>query len=424
MGAGGPDEVATCTPVSAMSFLAGVTMGTVNTLVMKLLFDMQTVGVDGQMTKFEKPVFMALVMFAGMLLSLPGWWLYQRSLPKQDRDDPTPMRVYLLLAVPATFDLVGTILAQIGLLYVTASLFMLVRCFVIIVTALLKVFVLGHNLAKHMWLGVVINFVAMMVVSAPAFTQPFAEGERDPRIGIFFICLSCIVQGSQYVFEEKVMAVDGAAPMIVVGMEGFWGVLMAVIVCWPLCYYLPGPDKGSLENMHEAFFMLNDGTILVWMCVFFVSVAMYNVFAVFITHLLNSIWHAILDNFRPVAVWGVDLFIYYFVSQKFGERWVYPGSYLQLVGMIILFFGTAVYNGSVPCLIFSDAKEVEEKEIQNFREEVPSYARSPLISTPSSMASPYVFRSPLIAGKRKTSTSKARKEGVSYGSINKGKEWP
>lgn len=49
-------------------------MGTVNTLVMKVLFDMKAVGIDGQETKFEKPVFMALVMFTGMLLSMPGWW--------------------------------------------------------------------------------------------------------------------------------------------------------------------------------------------------------------------------------------------------------------------------------------------------------------------------------------------------------------
>eukprot|EP00808_Paulinella_micropora_P017849 g46421.t1 len=416
------DDAATCTPVSAFSFLAGVTMGTVNTLVMKVLFDTEVVGLDGQMTKFEKPVFMSLVMFLGMLLSLPGWWLYQRSLPKQDREDPTPMRVYLLLAVPATFDLVGTILAQIGLLYVTASLFMLVRCFVIVVTALLKVFVLGHNLAKHMWLGVVINFVSMMVVSAPAFMQPIAAGDRDPRIGIFFIALSCLVQGSQYVFEEKVMSVDGAPPMIVVGMEGFWGALLAIFVCWPLCYALPGPDKGSLENMWEAFYMLNNGFILSWLSVFFVSVALYNVFAVFITHLLNSIWHAILDNFRPVSVWGVDLAIYYLVSPAFGEKWESPGSWLQFAGMLILFFGTAVYNGSIPWLVWPDAQEVENLEEYYYKDEFPVYQRSPAMAhTPSSMASPYLMRSPLMTRQRKTSKQRAaHMAGPSYGSLNEG----
>ena len=32
----------------------------------------------------------------------------------------------------------------------------------------------------------------------------FCADNRDPRVGIGFILLSCLVQGTQYVFEEKV----------------------------------------------------------------------------------------------------------------------------------------------------------------------------------------------------------------------------
>jgi len=34
-----------------------------------------------------------------------------------------------------------------------------------------------------------------------------------------FIVLSCLVQGTQYVFEEKLMHVDDVPPLVVVGME-------------------------------------------------------------------------------------------------------------------------------------------------------------------------------------------------------------
>ena len=44
-------------------------------------------------------------------------------------------------------------------------------------------------------------------------------GTRDPRIGVGFIILSCMVQGTQYVFEEKVMTVEGLPPMLLVGLE-------------------------------------------------------------------------------------------------------------------------------------------------------------------------------------------------------------
>jgi hypothetical protein len=76
-------------------------------------------------------------------------------------------------------------------------------------------------------------------------------------------------------------------------------------------------------------------------------VSAYNIFAVFVTHFLSSIAHAILDGFRPVTVWGTDLAIYYLITHgQYGEAWT-RFSWLQFGGMCLLFFGTAVYNGSI-----------------------------------------------------------------------------
>lgn len=42
-------------------------------------------------------------------------------------------------------------------------------------------------------------------------------------------------------------------------------------------------------------------------------------------------------------VWVTELFIYYFISQSFGEEWTNE-SYLLLAGMLILFYGVSIYN--------------------------------------------------------------------------------
>jgi len=335
--------------------------------------------------------------------------IYINSLLKK-KDPPIRTQVYFLLAIPSCFDLFGSVLAQFGLLYVTPSLFMLVRCFVIIVTAILKVTVLNNRLAKHMWLGVGINFMAMCLVSFPAFLSPGGES-RDPRIGILFILLSCLVQGSQYVFEEKVMTVDGAPALVVVGMEGLWGCIFSIGVCWPLFYLCPGTDKGSMENLYDAVVMLNNSSLLTtYLLIFLCSVSLYNVFAVLITYLLNSIWHAILDNFRPIAVWATDLAIYYAISDgSHGESWEYPGSYLQFGGMLTLFFGTAVYNGSVPQLRWDDLDEEEDEDAPK---------KGALIHTPAGMASPALTRSPLIQRRPPQSHQHSSHPLTNYGSTN------
>lgn len=106
-----------------------------------------------------------------------------------------------------------------------------------------------------------------------------------------------------------------------------------------------------MENFYDSIALLKNSQalqIVTW--IFLFTVALYNVFAVFVTKFLSSIWHAILDNFRPVSVWSTDLVIYYFFTQgRFGESWT-PYSWLQFAGMMVLFVGTAVYNGSIPTL--------------------------------------------------------------------------
>jgi drug/metabolite transporter (DMT)-like permease len=110
----------------------------------------------------------------------------------------------------------------------------------IIITALLKGFVLKERLAKHMWLGVIINSLAMGLVSVSALLGGSAEGQKDAKLGLGFIFLSCLVQGTQYIFEEKVMSVGGAHPLALVGLEGLWGVVLMCVVVFPLAYVVPG----------------------------------------------------------------------------------------------------------------------------------------------------------------------------------------
>ncbi|CAN0177172.1 unnamed protein product, partial [Laminaria digitata] len=142
-------------------------------------------------------------------------------------------------------------------------------------------------------------------------------------------------QGSQYIFEEKVMAVDNAPPLIVIGMEGLWGTIIMILIC-PIAAALPGRDLGSLENTADSFFMVSQsGAIQVMLVLFFITITSYNIFCIYVTAYLSAIWHAILDNFRPIGVWGTDLVIFYFITNgAFGESWT-PYSWLQFAGMMV-----------------------------------------------------------------------------------------
>jgi len=327
-------------------------------------------------------------MFAAMLFAIPLFWVGQMLKPKREREWPE-FRVLVKMLVPSTFDMLGTALSQAGLLYTTASMFQLLRCSVIIITAILKIILFGERLAGYMWAGVVVNTIAMALVGSTSFMEDESGGGvlgSDPKLGFFLIMLSVVVQGAQYVFEEKVMANDNCPPLMVIGMEGFWGVLLTFFIAFPVAYILPGNDYGgSFESAYDAWVMwMNDGKIRLLVCLFFVSITGYNVMSIYVTKLLSSIWHAILDNFRPVSVWMFGLLIYYSWSDgTMGEAWG-TYSFLQLAGMLLLFVGTAIYNGSVPCCLFG-------LEGYTALEGVDKHMR-----TPGRMTTPTLMRSPML----------------------------
>ena len=105
--------------------------------------------------------------------------------------------------------------------------------------------------------------------------------------------------------------------------------------------------------------------------------------------MMSSVWHAILDNFRPISVWGVDLALFYVVtSGAFGEAWAYPGSYVQVAALGVLLYGTAVYNGSIKVPGCSYPPDAQQPQLL-----------SPMVVRASpALASSQVMKSPLIHG--------------------------
>lgn len=71
----------------------------------------------------------------------------------------------------------------------------------------------------------------------------------------------------------------------------------------------------------------------------------------------------------------------------FGEQWT-SASYLQLAGLLVLFFGTAVYNGSV--YTFDDTSAYQPIAAEETGDD--GYVHVPLIRTDSSMASSTLMR--------------------------------
>eukprot|EP00978_Attheya_sp_CCMP212_P014528 scaffold37055_cov44-Attheya_sp.AAC.1 len=285
------------------------------------------------------------------------------SLYEDNENDVDPMKLptwmYFFLAIPSIFDLGATMLCMMGLRYIDVSIYQMLRGSGIIFVALMKQHVLKDVLYRFQWVGVFGNVTSVFFVGTTAILASKAAsqdvdddttggaGSGEAFLGVLLVMAGAFVQSLQFVFEEKVMTMDiPSPPLLLIGMEGLWGTVLCVFVLYPMAYYLPGEDHGSYENAWNTYEMIcNSSTIQSFFIIYFIAIFLYNLFAVLVTFLLNSVWHAILDNFRPITVWSTDLFIYYVISQTgdLGEAWT-KWSFVQLAGMFVLFYGTAIYN--------------------------------------------------------------------------------
>lgn len=91
---------------------------------------------------------------------------------------------------------------------------------------------------------------------------------------------------------------------MVIGCEGIWGTILTLVLVYPIAYALPGADNGSFEDPYDALAMVSNSSTLQYLVAgFVIFVTIYNCMAVYVTKYLSAIWHAILDNFRPITIW-------------------------------------------------------------------------------------------------------------------------
>ena len=95
-----------------------------------------------------------------------------------------------------------------------------------------------------------------------------------------------------------------APPWLLIGVEGVTGTAVCTVLLYPLCWILPGNDHGSFEDpLNTAAKLYNSPTALAFALLFCALVFILNSFSVLVTYMMSSVWHAILDNFRPITIW-------------------------------------------------------------------------------------------------------------------------
>lgn len=294
---------------------------------------------------------------------------------------------FWFFAFPALCDLFASSMSTIGLTFVCSSIYQMFRGAVIIFTCIFSTIFIKKKYYRHHFLGIAIVIVGLIVVGINAiFIQKVNMGEK-PVVGMFLVLGSQIFSATLFVIEEKLLAVYNTPALKQVGTEGLWGLMMYIVLniifyfirceSWSktlkesICIQ---DDKGTwrFENAIFAFKQIgHNGKLAICLALYIISIAFFNFAGISITKYVSSVARTIIDTVRTIIVWVFFIVMpEVIVPAKAKEKF----SVLQLIGFLILIFGSIIYNEIIvlPCCGFNQytkakikQREDEEKAKQN-----------------------------------------------------------
>lgn len=333
--------------------------GSLNTLTKKAQNQSFARGIYGEEHKFNHPWFQTILMFYGEAVCLIVYEIQRRKKRKeretlQNIQDSVAEQEQVLtgiFVVPTLCDLIGTTLSGIGLLYVPASVWQMLRGAIIIFAGVLSVIFLKRKMYPTNWIGMGVVMAGLAMVGLSSVlgednNRSAGVSHGQMTLGIVLILLAQLVSASQMIIEELFIKKHNVPPIQVVGMEGAFGVLFMSLLVLPICYFIPGSGPhGSYENSLDAISqMWNNPAILGFGLAYLLSISFYNYFGLSVTKSLTAVHRTLIDACRTILVWVIDLIIHYFILESYGESFDKTYGSLQIGGFVLLMIGTLLYN--------------------------------------------------------------------------------
>ncbi|KAK9894395.1 hypothetical protein P389DRAFT_95753 [Cystobasidium minutum MCA 4210] len=260
-----------------------------------------------------------------------------------------------LMWLPAIFDICGTTLMNVGLLWVPVSVYQMLRGSLVLFVGLFSVLFLHRRLPLEQWLSLFVVMLGIAIVglsnaisSSGAGSGGGAEGKEDVGkavLGAALVLFAQIFTASQFVIEEKIMTRYSLAPLKAVGLEGVFG-LATTSVGMPILFFLfgrtlaNGSAHGSAHG-NKGYFDIPNGfnetfsnpTIYITSIFIAFSIAFFNFAGLAVTKNISATARSLLDCCRTVGIWIVSL--------SLGWEQL---EYLQIVGFALLVYGTLCFN--------------------------------------------------------------------------------
>ena len=348
-----------------------VVTGSINTIANKMQNNTKALG-----QPYQHVWFITFCMFLGEIFCALGYLVYRYKKSKEEGlldesdmvgEDGQPLKEASAfhLAIPAMCDFFGSTIMTFGLTMMAGSVYQMFRGSLIFFTALFSVIFLKNKLYRHNYLALTVVISGLLLVGLASKVYPHVlpshcedgPGGHQSFWGIILVVIAQIFSATQFIVEEKFMKGYHCHPLKAVGWEGIWGAgLYAILLVIFQFVQCEAPPKGGsnlssficspndknewhLEDTVFAFRQMgSDGLLLFYVILYVCSIALFNFVGISVSKYASSPDRAVVDTVRTIVVWG--FFLMPFIDECYRESF----NWLQLLGFVLLVFGTVIYN--------------------------------------------------------------------------------
>jgi len=112
----------------------------------------------------------------------------------------------------------------------------MMRGIIVLITAIMSIFFLGKKQYCHHWSSLFTIVLGVFIVGLVGILASNDKNDTDSTktpttvTGIVLLLIAQCFTGAQFITEEKILAGYYLDPLLVVGLEGFWGCVYYAIL--------------------------------------------------------------------------------------------------------------------------------------------------------------------------------------------------
>lgn len=324
-------------------------------------------------TVFKRPFFGPTVVFCSMVLVL----FYFAAFRRKHVDPATyDRKMALLMFIPSVLECMALVLANYAAAITSLSLSMIMKGVKVVFSAIFTVTFLHRKQYAFHWFGVFLCLAGICLAGTSEYLNKFNSGWN-----VFFGCMlnlvSELMKAFRVVYDEKMLKNNKCDTLFVVGMEGFYSVIVLVPTLFIVWLAIPGDNDGSFESLPDSLYRISESpTLIAVFSALPIVVVFLAIAGMMIIKYLSAVHNALISVTRAIAAWALELIFFYAASESFarqyGEGWG-PYSPFKLVGFTMVILATFIYDGmlKIPVLFkYPEELLVDEAKVKMDEDQV------------------------------------------------------